>query len=289
MMRIIVSIIILFSIARSAPAEILWQDDFEYGQDYANISALAGNSTFTTRWPDERQESTGTISVQSTYAHGGSRALYMEGVSQTNAFISHNITLRDELWVSMWIRPDYGTADGKLIYTYDNLSGAGGGWVLKYQQDYRWTGVCATGSANQQDFGGTGWSLHYLGPGGATNETGLENLANGIATFDQWTRYVLHVDASDGTVELWVDTGSGLTKTGDRTVSGTACDPGGTLRFKLILLPQSSSAAVYIDDFIAGTTAADVGIGSSPSASATIHRATSGAAFERAANGAAFE
>ena len=98
-------IILLLIIITSLPsyASVVIEDDFEYGSNAANLSACESLPGFTTIYNGDSQEHTGNISVQSTYAHSGSRALYITGLSQTNAFLEANHTYGSDVWIEMWI------------------------------------------------------------------------------------------------------------------------------------------------------------------------------------------
>jgi len=273
--------LILFCLIMIAPCigqtAVIFNEDFEYGQEARDLSALEGIPAFRNIWNGDNQTGDGTLAVNSSQRHTGGYSGYVHTGTGASTHFEANYSYGNNYYIDMWIYPLSSSTIGnnnKLIYAYTSATGESI-WCLKVSKGRIYTGNCSYGWEAQNQ----GWSLHYVGPGAATSETGLNNLMVKYLLEDRWNRIVFHVNqvsTSRTDLELWIDNGDGnrLEKVGETSVTSPECvaqrngiTRAGRLKFGLM---SDSWMNYQLDDVIVATSANDIAWDTSSIPSPTI-------------------
>jgi len=263
--NLILASLFFVTLQLNAHASVLFSDGFEFGQAAPNLSALEYIPEFRAKWNGDNEEGDGTLASSSARVHTGNFSGFVNTGPGASTHFEANYNYGSNFYVEMWIYPLSNSTLGsnnKLIYAYTSATGPSV-WCLKVTKNRVATGSCAYSWETQND----GWAIHYVGPGAATPETGLNNLLQKYLHEDRWNRIVFHINQASSSrtdLELWIDNGdgNGLEKTGEVSVTSPGCvaQSGGvfsTGRLKYGLM-SSTLMEYHFDDIRVVNSSSDI-------------------------------
>jgi len=198
-------------------------DDFEYGHEIQGYENMMADPDVRAVWNGDGQTGDGEFAIVAE-PHTGDYSCYHRSGTGASTFLEANYDYGSDFYIDYWLYPRSDSTmsySNKLIYAYasDVMDSV---WCLKIAKDRLYNGDCDYNWEPQSE----GWSVQYLGPGCATGAVGLNNLDDAVLLEDQWNRLVFHINMvseQETYVEMWVDNGNGLVKTGEKRVTDPEC------------------------------------------------------------------
>jgi hypothetical protein len=266
-----------------ANAARLFQDDFEYSADCTGDligSPLRPDCFQLSGWKwskDNWGEGRGVFGISSLYHKSGNRSFLLTNLPYTNnqqavVYIEADTSFGSNVWISIWIYPDYETGKlsrfditNKIIYVYGTPSSRE--WCVKIGTR-RYTGTRSWSYVSSLPDDHTGLFTSFDQEGCAEIPSG-QNLGDNsnYIPMNVWSRLIVHVDTRTGAspnMETWITTNGITTKVAEHTVTWTTYDftvdrikLGGTF-------PGEGSSAnfldswIFIDDVIIADSKADL-------------------------------